>query len=531
MQGIIAEYNKINGIKEDDDTEKFKEAIVKFHKLFGMPEEEKLVNYYSCSYWKGKVPRQGWVYLSINHLCFYSFLMGREAKLVIRWVDITQLEKNATLLFPDMIKVSTRSSEHFFSVFLNISETFKLMEQLANIAMRQLLDNEGFEQDRSLPKLKKKSPKKVSALKRDLDARAKSERYRALFRLPKDEKLDGHTDCTLWTPFNKMHILGQMFVSTNYICFTSKEENLCSLIIPLREVTIVEKADSSSVLPSPLSISTKNRMTFLFANLKDRDFLVQRISDFLQQTTSKIYLGKNISGSYISSDDEVFTRSSSIISGSPHKSLSSESEGERQFNLNDNGIPTATQALMTMYRRRSPEEFNPKLAKEFLKEQAWKIHFAEYGQGVCMYRTEKTRDLVLKGIPESMRGELWLLFSGAINEMATHPGYYEDLVEKSMGKYNLATEEIERDLHRSLPEHPAFQNEMGIAALRRVLTAYAFRNPNIGYCQAMNIVTSVLLLYAKEEEAFWLLVALCERMLPDYYNTRVVGMLWGHFRK
>uniref|UniRef100_A0A8C3M0J4 TBC1 domain family member 9 n=1 Tax=Chrysolophus pictus TaxID=9089 RepID=A0A8C3M0J4_CHRPC len=504
IQGIIAEYNKINGIKEDDDTEKFKEAIVKFHKLFGMPEEEKLVNYYSCSYWKGKVPRQGWVYLSINHLCFYSFLMGREAKLVIRWVDITQLEKNATLLFPDMIKVSTRSSEHFFSVFLNISETFKLMEQLANIAMRQLLDNEGFEQDRSLPKLKRKSPKKVSALKRDLDARAKSERYRALFRLPKDEKLDGHTDCTLWTPFNKMHILGQMFVSTNYICFTSKEENLCSLIIPLREVTIVEKADSSSVLPSPLSISTKNRMTFLFANLKDRDFLVQRISDFLQQTTSKIYLEKNMSGSYISSDDEV---------------------RERQFNLNGNGIPTATQALMTMYRRRSPEEFNPKLAKEFLKEQAWKIHFAEYGQGVCMYRTEKTRDLVLKGIPESMRGELWLLFSGAINEMATHPGYYEDLVERSMGKYNLATEEIERDLHRSLPEHPAFQNEMGIAALRRVLTAYAFRNPNIGYCQAMNIVTSVLLLYAKEEEAFWLLVALCERMLPDYYNTRVVGAL------
>ena len=88
------------------------------------------------------------------------------AKLVIRWVDITQLEKNATLLLPDVIKVSTRSSEHFFSVFININETFKLMEQLANIAMRQLLDNEGFEQDRSLPKLKKKSPKKVSALKR-----------------------------------------------------------------------------------------------------------------------------------------------------------------------------------------------------------------------------------------------------------------------------------------------------------------------------------------------------------------------------
>ncbi|XP_053712751.1 TBC1 domain family member 9 isoform X2 [Synchiropus splendidus] len=519
VQGIIAEYTKNCDVKEDDDTVKFKEASAKFRKLFGMPDEEKLVNYYSCSYWKGKVPRQGWLYLSINHICFYSYLLGKEVKLVVRWADITQLEKSNTLLLPEGIKVSTRTNEHIFSVFLNINETFKLAEQLANIAMRQLLDNKGFEQDRSLPKLKKKSPKKVSALKRDLDARAKSERYRALFRLPKDEKLDGHTDCTLWTPFNKMHILGQMFVSTNYICFTSKEEMQCSLIIPLREVTIVEKADSSNVLPSPLSISTKNRMTFLFANLKDRDFLVQRISDFLQQTTSKIYLERELTSSLNSSDDE----QGSLLSSSPQLSLSSE--GERTFNLNDSSVPTATQALMTMYRHRSPEEFNPKLAKEFLKEQAWKNHFAEFGQGVCMYRTEKTKELVLKGIPESMRGELWLLFSGAINEMATHPGYYEDLVEKSMGKYNLATEEIERDLHRSLPEHPAFQNEMGIAALRRVLTAYAFRNPNIGYCQAMNIVTSVLLLYAKEEEAFWLLVALCERMLPDYYNTRVVGAL------
>lgn len=83
--------------------------------------------------------------------------------------------------------------------------------------------------------------------------------------------------------------------------------------------------------------------------------------------------------------------------------------------------------------------------------------------------------------------------------MAAHPGYYGGLVEQAMGKCTLATEEIERDLHRSMPEHHAFQNEMGIAALRRVLTAYAYRNPGIGYCQVHKRKKDVqMLLYFNE---------------------------------
>uniref|UniRef100_A0A5F8HEG7 TBC1 domain family member 9B n=1 Tax=Monodelphis domestica TaxID=13616 RepID=A0A5F8HEG7_MONDO len=515
IHGIIAEENKNLQPQGDEDPGKFKEAELKMRKQFGMPEVEKLVNYYSCSYWKGRVPRQGWLYLTVNHLCFYSFLLGKEVTLVVQWVDVTELEKNATLLFPECIKVNTRDKELYFSMFLNINETFKLMEQLANIAMRQLLDNEGFLEDKSLPK-PVRPLKNISALKRDLDARAKNECYRATFRLPKDERLDGHTDCTLWTPFNKMHIPGQMFISNNYICFASKEEEACYLIIPLREVTVVEKADSSSVLPSPLSISTKSKMTFLFANLKDRDFLVQRISDFLQKTSAKKTHGNREKAGVMDPAQE----EGSDLPASPSSTLSSSLTSFLEE------APTASHGLLKLFQKNSSIEFlGPKEAKEKMKEESWNIHFFEYGRGMCMYRTAKTRELVLKGIPENLRGELWLLFSGAWNEMVTHPGYYSELVEKSMGKQSVAAEEIERDLHRSMPEHPAFQNAMGIAALRRVLTAYAYRNPTIGYCQAMNIVTSVLLLYGNEEEAFWLLVALCERMLPDYYNTRVVGAL------
>lgn len=503
IQSIIA--NKVPDCQfaDEDDPQTFKTVSFKFHRLFNLPVDDKLVNYYSCSFWKSRLPRQGWLYLSVHHMCFYAYILAKETKLIIRWADIVELNKTNSLVFPDSIRVVTRDSkEHYFSMFLHKSETYSLMEQLTNIAMKRLIDEKsGFNQDRELlNKLSKNVPKKPSFLKRDLDARAHSEAYRLQFRLPGNEKLDGCVDATLWTPYNKRHVWGKIFLSQNYFCFESRVKREVSLVIPLRDVKRTETADnqSSNTSVDKSILITTNSNSFLFSQILDRDFVMQKIRELLGKTCQPVAT-------------VLVTPTTSSSSGCAVTVEEMPVE-----------IWSCQPPLMTLFKAPLSAEAT---IKQQAKEKQWELHFAEYGRGVTIYRTIETAKLVIQGVPQALRGEVWLTFSGAINEMAMNPGLYKSLVDQSLGKSCQANDEIERDLHRSLPEHPAFQSDTGISALRRVLSAYAWRNPQIGYCQAMNIVASVLLIYCSEEAAFWQLCIVCESLLPDYYDRRVVGAL------
>uniref|UniRef100_A0A8D0ACV3 TBC1 domain family member 8B n=1 Tax=Sander lucioperca TaxID=283035 RepID=A0A8D0ACV3_SANLU len=497
IRGLIAEEGKSSLVLEEDP-EKFREALLRFEKWFELPPKEKLVTYYSCSYWRGKVPCQGWLYLSTNFLCFYSYLLGAEVKLIISWDEIWRLEKTSNVILTESIHVLAHGEDHYFSMLMHLNETFVIMEQLADYSIKRLFDKEAFQREPALS-----DPMQIT--KRGLEAHAKSEQFRTFFRLPKEENLLEVHESFLWVPFSHFNTLGKICLSENYLCFASQDGSQCHVIIPMREVINVEKSDSSS---RALTVCVRGKKALRFAEVRD----YQRLANTI--------------------------RSKCGISASPQHSASSEvtclnpcflcdnpEDVTLMVGQKDSSKAVSTEALMTVFHPQDVENLDPKMLKEKMKEQSWNIHFSEYGRGTSMFFTRKTRDLIVRGVPEALRGELWMLFSGAVNDMATHPGYYTDLVEQSLGTSTLATDEIERDLHRSLPEHPAFQSDTGISALRRVLTAYAYRNPKIGYCQAMNILTSVLLLYAKEEEAFWLLVAVCERMLPDYFNRRIIGAL------
>ncbi|CAF1299818.1 unnamed protein product [Adineta steineri] len=475
---------------DDFESDKFKNATKKFHKLFNVPIDEKLVTYYSCSYWRGRVPRQGWLYLSVNYLCFYSYLLGKDITIVLKFTDITSLERLQAYV-SETIRIGTRFHVHDFSMFRNIDETYQMMEQLANFAAKKLLSEKGaFREEDFFPAVTKKTaPKVISQLKRDLDAKTRSELYQCRFRLPATERLDGEVACHLHTSYNRSNVSGKLYISLNFVCFASRVYHQVNLIIPFRDIVAIKKQSDDVILPdidtqSTIIITIKEQAgKFLFLNFVDREFVYEKLLNILSQYEEAKPADVDISE----------------ITLSPPLYL--------QFNSN------YTEERLTLEKER---------------ETLWNMHFTTYGRGSTMYRTNELYELIFQGIPDSLRNELWLIFSGAIHDKAANPNIYHKLVQQSslVKTYHDSTnDEIERDLYRALPDQKAFQNESGISALRRLLRAYACHNTDVGYCQAMNIIGGVLLLYMNEEDAFWTLAALCERLLPDYYNTKVVGAL------
>jgi hypothetical protein len=74
--------------------------------------------------------------------------------------------------------------------------------------------------------------------------------------------------------------------------------------------------------------------------------------------------------------------------------------------------------------------------------------------------------------------------------------------------------------------------------------AYSWRNPSLGYCQSMNFIAAVLLLYLPPSDAYevrtptilerWVLnvvshtqvlARIAEDFLPNYYTTEMTGSL------
>ena len=201
ISSIVATNLPVTDSAEVNETSDFRTARAKMAKLFNLSlETDKLVSYYSCTNWQGKLPAQGWIYLTVNHLAFYSFLLGVETKVLVRWTDVTNIERQVG----QGVRVTSREGEWVFTLYNK--EGYDLISQLANLAMRSLIsDTDSYHQDLNLLLKRSKNVPKKSFLKRDLDARKKTEEYIRRFSLPLEEKLDGKVECFLFTPYNKKY--------------------------------------------------------------------------------------------------------------------------------------------------------------------------------------------------------------------------------------------------------------------------------------------------------------------------------------
>ena len=104
---------------------------------------------------------------------------------------------------------------------------------------------------------------------------------------------------------------------------------------------------------------------------------------------------------------------------------------------------------------------------------------------------------------------------------------------------------INLDLHRTFPDNIRFKSSSpptaangeeedsnnnrredvpAIQSLRRILSAFSLYAPGIGYCQSLNYIAGLLLLFMDEEDAFWTFVVLVQDILPpNIYDVTMEG--------
>ncbi|KAK2958796.1 putative TBC1 domain family member 2A [Blattamonas nauphoetae] len=150
------------------------------------------------------------------------------------------------------------------------------------------------------------------------------------------------------------------------------------------------------------------------------------------------------------------------------------------------------------------------------KESHWKPYFKSDSEFPKPAQTNRFKSLVRKGIPPKLRPIVW---KGLLDVQSVYkPGLYQNYLTTHESSTSTALHDIEADLNRTFPEHPLFHEDETINRLRRILSAYSWHNPELGYCQSLNCIAGMLILvYSDDEDAFWVLVQIIN-LLPNYHG-------------
>lgn len=106
-----------------------------FHALFkdsGISPDEQLLADYSCAFSRD-ILLQGRIYISREHICFNSSILGWVTSFVIPFKEVVQIEKKSTAgIFPNGIVFQTLHSRYIFASFMSRDSAFDYITHVWN---------------------------------------------------------------------------------------------------------------------------------------------------------------------------------------------------------------------------------------------------------------------------------------------------------------------------------------------------------------------------------------------------------------
>ncbi|TMS35284.1 hypothetical protein L596_002719 [Steinernema carpocapsae] len=172
--------------------------------------------------------------------------------------------------------------------------------------------------------------------------------------------------------------------------------------------------------------------------------------------------------------------------------------------------------------------------KRELSDQDWLMKWDSFLVNQAnkpLVQSAELKALMRSGVPATYRTRIWkclVQLWTRIKQDDTGHGYFECLLKKGEAQIkddDACIKQIDLDLERTLPSNKFYDNKNSekIEPLKRVLYAFRFHNKTIGYCQGLNRIAAISLLFLEESEAFWFMVAFVEYLQPaDYYENNLV---------
>lgn len=147
-------------------------------------------------------------------------------------------------------------------------------------------------------------------------------------------------------------------------------------------------------------------------------------------------------------------------------------------------------------------------SKEQERTKKWIKMLSEWNKTPSIL-PQKLEKRIQKGIPDSVRGEVWRRLLGIPNVLIEQEGKYEEMLNYGL-EHSKDIRQIDLDVNRTYRNHIMFRERYSTkqCMLFRILVAYSIYNSEIGYCQGMSQIAALLLMYMNEEDSFWSLSTL-----------------------